>query len=91
MTMNLKTILYQLASDEFQGRKTGEDGQKIFQLVYGSKFTHLLRCFKLLQSSCTKVHSGLRVSCALHMDNFVSFAPLRATQTRVFGQALINL
>jgi len=26
---NLKTILYQLASDEFQGRKTGEDGQKI--------------------------------------------------------------
>jgi septal ring factor EnvC (AmiA/AmiB activator) len=40
--------------------------------VFGRKLTHLFRCCKLLQSSCTTVHSGCKSYCASHMGKFPS-------------------
>ncbi len=52
--------------------------------MFERKFTHLLRCFKLLKSSCTVVHSGFRNSCTLHMGNF-------SPKHGVFDQALNSI
>ncbi|RLC20109.1 MAG: hypothetical protein DRH93_14305 [Deltaproteobacteria bacterium] len=49
--------------------------------MFERKLTHLLRCFEILKSSCTIVHSGFRIPCALQLDNFSS-------KHGAFGQAL---
>jgi hypothetical protein len=51
--------------------------------MFERKLTHLLRCCKILKSSCTIVHSGFRIPCALHMGNF-------SPKHRVLVQAQIN-
>ena len=51
--------------------------------MFERKLTHLLRYFEILKSSCTVVHSGFRISCALHIGNFSS-------KHGVFLQALIK-
>ena len=50
-------------------------------------------CLDCGEALGTGILLGLKVICPqcrmMVMGNFVSFAPLRAAQTRVFGQALI--
>ncbi len=52
--------------------------------MFERKLTHLLRCCKILKSSCTVVHSGFKIFCALYMGNF-------SPKHGVFGQALNNI
>jgi murein hydrolase activator len=42
---------------------------QLAERLYAHQATHLFRCFKLMQSSCTTVHSGCKSYCASHMGN----------------------
>ena len=59
--------------------------------MFGRKLTHLFRCCKLLQSSCTTVHSGCKSYCASHMGKFPSKHGLVAGCKTLFLIGLITL